>query len=214
MDPATDQRTDQHTDPPADVQTHDRPGEPPAGALRIGVIIGSTRESRAGEAIGRWFGGLATAREDTEVDVIDLADWHFPDRYPDKPTEEITEFTARIERAEAFVIVTPEYNRGYPASLKQAIDYGYDEWQTKPVGFVSYGYRWEGRYAVEQLRWVFTELHTVTLRDGVGLNLLQTDFAAPAQLAERQTAAHRLLDQLRWWGLTLREGRAARPYVC
>lgn len=180
--------------------------------LRLGVIIGSTRESRAGEGIGRWFAGLADAREDSEVDVIDLADFDFPARYPDKPTGQINDFTARIARAEAFVIVTPEYNRGYPASLKQAIDYGYDEWQTKPVGFVSYGYRWGGRYAVEQLRWVFTELHTVTLRDGLGLNLLDEDATDSAQLAERSRSAHSLLDQLRWWGLTLREGRAARPY--
>jgi NAD(P)H-dependent FMN reductase len=184
-----------------------------AAPLRIAVIIGSTRESRAGESIGQWFAGLAKAREDSEVDVIDLADWTFPDRYPDKPTDAITEFTARIARAEAFVVVTPEYNRGYPASLKQAIDYGYDEWQTKPVAFVSYGYRWEGRYAVEQLRWVFTELHTVTLRDVLGLNLLQPDLADPQRLAERQRSAHSLLDQLRWWGLTLREGRAARPFA-
>jgi NAD(P)H-dependent FMN reductase len=184
-----------------------------AAPLRIAVIIGSTRESRAGEAIGRWFAGLAGAREDSEVEVLDLADWSFPDRYPDKPTDTIKDFTARIGRAEAFVIVTPEYNRGYPASLKQAIDYGYDEWHAKPVAFVSYGYRWEGRYAVEQLRWVFTELHTVTLRDALGLNLLEPDFAEPAQLADRRRGAHRLLDQLRWWGLTLRAGRAARPYT-
>ena len=70
------------------------------------------------------------------------------------------------------MVVTPEYNRSFPASLKQAIDYAYDEWRAKPVAFVSYGCRSEGMYAVEQLRSVFTELHAVTMRDGVGFNLL------------------------------------------
>ncbi len=84
----------------------------------------------------------------------------------------MTEFAAEVGRADAFVVVTPEYNHSFPASLKQAIDYAYDEWQAKPVGFVSYGCGSEGRHAVDQLRTVFTALHAVTMRDGVGLDLL------------------------------------------
>jgi hypothetical protein len=59
----------------------------------------------------------------------------------------MTAFTTEIDRADAFVVVTPEYNRTFPASLKQAIDFAYDEWQAKPVAFVSYGCRcaWWGR---------------------------------------------------------------------
>ncbi|WP_130797478.1 NADPH-dependent FMN reductase [Streptomyces otsuchiensis] len=181
--------------------------------LRTAVIIGSNRESRAGDAIGRWFAGVAAARGDHEIDLLDLAEWRFPERFPDRPDEAVTAFTERLDRAEGFVIVTPEYNRGYPSALKEAVDYGYDEWQAKPVAFVSYGYHWAGRYAVEQLRPVFTELHAVTLRDGLHLDLLAEDTTGAEALERRRRTAHTLLDQLGWWGLTLREGRAARPYV-
>lgn len=176
--------------------------------LRVAVIIGSTREGRAGERIGRWFAGVAGERGELEVDVVDLAGFELPQRYPHEATAEMSRFAERIGEADAFVVVTPEYNRSFPASLKQAIDCAYDEWRAKPVGFVSYGYRSEGLYAVEQLRSVFTELHTVTLRDGVGFSLAETGFG------ERHCqAARALLDELIWWGLALRDARIARPYV-
>ncbi|MGW8575978.1 NADPH-dependent FMN reductase [Streptomyces niveus] len=189
-----------------------------AAPLRVAVIIGSTREGRLGDAIARWFVERAAKRDDLAVSVVDLADFDFPARYPDRVTEPMAEFTAEIDRAEAFVVVTPEYNRSFPASLKQAVDYAYDEWQTKPVAFVSYGHGSGGLYAVEGLRSVFTELHTVTLRNGVSINLfdcgddvLDVDAATEEH---RDRAASVLLDQLGWWGLALREARNARPYIC
>lgn len=175
--------------------------------LRVAVIIGSTREGRVGAEIGRWFLACATGRPGLAPSLVDLAEFDFPARYPDTATPPIRDFVAEVGRADAFVVVTPEYNRSFPASLKQAIDYAYDEWHTKPVGFVSYGHGSRGLYAVEQLRSVFTELHTVTLRDGVGVNLLDEG------LDDRSGAAALMLDQLRWWGLALRDARAARPYV-
>ncbi|MEV8290191.1 NAD(P)H-dependent oxidoreductase [Streptomyces niveus] len=189
-----------------------------AAPLRVAVIIGSTREGRLGDAIARWFVERAAKRDDLAVSVVDLADFDFPARYPDRVTEPMAEFTAEVDRAEAFVVVTPEYNRSFPASLKQAVDYAYDEWQTKPVAFVSYGHGSGGLYAVEGLRSVFTELHTVTLRNGVSINLfdcgddvLDVDAATEEH---RDRAASVLLDQLGWWGLALREARNARPYIC
>lgn len=189
-----------------------------ATPLRVAVIIGSTREGRLGDAIGRWFAELAGKRDELAVSVVDLADFDFPARYPDRTTEPMADFTAEVGRAEAFVVVTPEYNRSFPASLKQAVDYAYDEWQTKPVAFVSYGHGSGGLYAVEALRTVFTELHTVTLRNGVSINLFDCGVDAldiDAVTDERRDRdASVLLDQLGWWGLGLREARAARPYIC
>jgi NAD(P)H-dependent FMN reductase len=187
-----------------------------AAPLRVAVIIGSTREGRVGATIGRWFAEQAGQRTDVELTVIDLADYEFPARYPDEPTPQMARFVAEIGRAEAFVAVTPEYNRSFPASLKQAIDYAYDEWQAKPVGFVSYGHRSDGMYAVEHLRSVFTELQAVTVRNVVGLNLLAGGFdptGRPREPAEPEQAAKTMLDQLVWWGHALRDARAARPYV-
>ncbi|WP_329146460.1 NAD(P)H-dependent oxidoreductase [Streptomyces niveus] len=196
----------------------DKGEEGDAAPLRVAVIIGSTREGRLGDAIARWFVERAAKRDDLAVSVVDLADFDFPARYPDRVTEPMAEFTAEVDRAEAFVVVTPEYNRSFPASLKQAVDYAYDEWQTKPVAFVSYGHGSGGLYAVEGLRSVFTELHTVTLRNGVSINLfdcgddvLDVDAATEEH---RDRAASVLLDQLGWWGLALREARKARPYIC
>ncbi len=74
-----------------------------------------------------------------------------------------------MAEADAFLVVTPEYNHGYPAALKELIDSVYEPWHAKPVAFVSYGGASGGIRAVEQLRQVFAELHAVTLRDGVQL---------------------------------------------
>ncbi|WP_410655019.1 NADPH-dependent FMN reductase [Amycolatopsis sp. lyj-112] len=185
--------------------------------LQVAVIIGSTREGRVGDAVGKWFTGRAEIRNDLVVDVLDLADFDLPAGLPEQATREMTRFTERVDAAEGFVVVTPEYNRSFPASLKQAIDCAYDEWRAKPVGFVSYGYRSQGLYAVEQLRSVFTELHTVTMRDTVAFNLLDGTFArdgTPFDTEGQGQAVTTLLDQLTWWGFALREARTSRPYVC
>ncbi|MCM0676610.1 NAD(P)H-dependent oxidoreductase [Micromonospora phytophila] len=181
-------------------------------ALRLAVIIGSTREGRMGEQLGHWFVEQAKRHDQLTVTVVDLADYDFPASYPAEPTPAMRSFVAQVSRADAFVVVTPEYNHSFPASLKQAIDYAYDEWQAKPVGFVSYGCRSVGLHAVDQLRTVFTALHAVTVRDTVGVDLLCGE-TTPLATDQLRRDARVLLDQVCWWGLTLREGRAARPYV-
>jgi NAD(P)H-dependent FMN reductase len=176
--------------------------------MRLAVIVGSTREGRAGGSVAAWFVALAAGRSDVEVDLVDLVDFDFPARYPEEVTAEMDRFTTAIGRADGFAVVTPEYNRSFPASLKQAIDYAYDEWHAKPVGFVSYGCRSRGQHAAAALRSVFTELHTHPVRDEVALDLLESE-PGPAQ----EQAATALLDQLVWWGEALRAARTARPYV-
>jgi len=183
--------------------------------LIVSVIIGSTRKGRIGEAVGRWFTELAGRRDDLDVRLVDLADFQFPASFPDSPTAQMIKFTGLVGTADAFVIVTPEYNRSFPASLKQAIDFAYDEWQAKPVGFVSYGCGSDGVYAVEALRTVFTELQAVSVRNGVGFNLLDGSFedGRPADPNRAGQAARTMLDQLGWWGRALRDARARHPYV-
>ncbi|WP_367128402.1 NADPH-dependent FMN reductase [Saccharothrix sp. HUAS TT1] len=178
--------------------------------LHIAVIIGSTREGRVGDGIGRWAAGVVAERADVEPVVLDLADFDFPPCYPGQPTPEVRRFTDQVAAADGFVVVTPEYNRSFPASLKQAIDYAYDEWHAKPAGFVSYGYRSEGLHAVEQLRSVFTELHVMTMRTTVGVNLLADE---PLDVEHRRRAADAMLDQLTWWASALKDARTRRPYA-
>ncbi|GAA4512884.1 MULTISPECIES: NADPH-dependent FMN reductase [Nonomuraea] len=183
--------------------------------LGVSVILGSTRDGRACDTVGRWFARLARGRADVAVEVLDLAGYAFPGSYPGTATPAMREFTAAVGSADAFVVVTPEYHRSFPAPLKQAIDYAYDEWHAKPVGFVSYGCGSTGFYAVEQLRTVFGALHAVTVRDWVGLDLLADadGDGCPRDTDGRLRAVATMLDQLTWWGRALRDARLAHPYV-
>ncbi|MGN9847181.1 NADPH-dependent FMN reductase [Nonomuraea sp. H19] len=186
------------------------------GALRVAVIVGSTRVGRVCDTVGQWFAERAGRRDDLAVEVLDLAGYAFPGRYPDEATPDMRRFAAAIGGAQAFVVVTPEYNRSFPASLKQAIDFAYDEWRAKPVGFVAYGSGSAGLHAVEQLRTVFCALHAVTMPGWVGFDLLGDEIdecGRPRDTDHRLRAIGALLDQLSWWGRALRAARDAHPYV-
>ena len=176
--------------------------------LRIAVIVGSTREGRVGDGVAAWFVEVAKGRGDLAVTLLDLVDFDFPARLPARATGEMNRFVGAVGGADGFVVVTPEYNRSFPASLKQAIDYGYDEWHAKPVGFVCYGCGSRGHHAAAALRVVFAELHTVTVRDEVGIDLMTSE-PGPAH----EDAAGVLLDEVVWWADALRTARAARPYI-
>jgi len=178
--------------------------------LQLGVIVGSTREGRFGGVVADWFAARAWARDDMTLDVIDLAEVDLPAVLPRHPPPAVEAFAARIDRADAFVVVTPEYNHGYPASLKQAIDLVHAEWREKPVGFVAYGGISGGLRAVEQLRLVFAELHATTVRDTVSFHLAHAQFderGEPRDPDGSSAAATTMLDEIAWWGRALRTAR-------
>jgi NAD(P)H-dependent FMN reductase len=185
-------------------------------SLNIGVIVGSTREGRFGPTVAQWFAAQARRRTDLSIDVIDLAEVEVPAVYPRRPSAGIEAYVERLARADGFVVVTPEYNHGYPASLKQAIDLAYHEWRAKPVAFVSYGGMAGGLRAVEQLRQVFAELHATTVRDTVSFHGAHAAFDASGQPRDSTgpaAAAKTMLDQLAWWAGALRAARTATPYA-
>jgi NAD(P)H-dependent FMN reductase len=186
------------------------------GPLHLAIIIGSTRAGGFGERIAKWFAGEAGRHGGYAVEVVDLRRFERLGWTEAGGDPAIGEFLERIERADAIAIVTPEYNHGYPAALKHAIDQGYSEWHAKPIGFVSYGGMSGGLRAVEQLRQVFSEFHTVTMRDTVSFHRVHREFDAagmPHDLAGAGEAAQVMLRQLAWWGETLRQARVTRPYV-
>jgi NAD(P)H-dependent FMN reductase len=114
------------------------------------------------------------------------------------------------------VVITPEYNHSFPASLKNLIDWHHTQWQAKPVGFVSYGGLGGGLRAVEQLRLVFAELHAMTVRDSVSLHGPWSGLGEdgkPRDPAVCEGAAKGMVDQLVWWGRALRTARAERAYA-
>ncbi|MEO3930624.1 NAD(P)H-dependent oxidoreductase [Micromonosporaceae bacterium B7E4] len=183
--------------------------------VRLAIIVASTREGRFADTVVRWF--VAQARlHDVEVDLIDLAELDLPNTLRMQPSPGVTELRSRVGAAEAFVVVTCEYNHGYPASLKFAIDSVFTEWKAKPVGFVSYGGLAGGLRAVEQLRQVFAELHAVTVRETVSFHMAPAQFdedGQPHQPEAVNTAVKTLMEQLLWWAQALRTARATTPYV-
>ncbi len=194
---------------------HPHQPDPFADPLSLAVIIGSTRQGRFGGTVGDWFVGQAKQRSDVVVDLIDLAETPLPTTLPTPPPPQVVAFTERLGAADAFVVVTPEYNHSFPGPLKTAIDSAPREWAAKPVGLVSYGGLSGGLRAVEQLRLVFADLHAVTIRATVSFHLARSQFGRDGQPREpgpAALAAATLLDQLTWWGRALRDARARRPY--
>jgi len=181
-------------------------------SLRVAVLVGSTREGRFAETVADWFVARAKRYGGLELDVVDLVGTPLPEVFPAGPDDRVEAFRRRINQADAFVVITPEYNHSYPASLKHAIDLAHAEWSRKPVGFVSYGGISGGLRAVEHLRLVFAELHAATIRDTVSFHRAWSwfnDDGEPENSEGADTAASRMLDQLVWWASALRTARAA-----
>ena len=117
--------------------------------------------------------------------------------------------------ADAFVVLTPEYNHSYPAPLKQAIDLSQGQFARKPVAFVSYGGFSGGIRAVEHLRPVFAEVHAATIRESVSFHQAWERFDADGWPHDASVidAAGVMLNDLAWWAATLRAGRLADSEV-
>ncbi|GAA3498235.1 NAD(P)H-dependent oxidoreductase [Streptomyces prasinosporus] len=190
---------------------------------RLVVIVGSVREGRFGPVVGSWVAEQAREHGGFEVEVVDLAEIDIPLALPAAPPKYagddyprpagMAPLTSALEGADAFVVVTPEYNHSYPASLKAAIDWHFTQWTAKPVAFVSYGGAAGGRHAVLHLENVLTELHAVTIRDGLAFPNYFTAWQDGRPLdPEAPGYAKTLLEQLAWWAGALRSAREAAPY--
>ncbi len=183
--------------------------------IRIALIYGSAREGRFCEKPMEWARAHISATAKFELDVVDPRDYGFAPADAAHPRRNPTELRQHIDRADAFIVVVPEYNHGYPAALKELIDAAYREWNAKPVAFISYGAMSGGIRAVEQLRQVFAELHAVTIRDGVAFPYAwdKFDHSGNLQAPERaERSLHTMLAQLQWWAKALRNARNADAY--
>jgi NAD(P)H-dependent FMN reductase len=191
--------------------------------LRIGTILASVREGRRGEPFAHWIHSLASSRPGVEAELLDLKEWPLPSYgHKDMPTVAEKNYPAgslprrwadKVASMDAFIVVTPEYNHGYPGSLKNALDHLYGAWSYKPVGFVGYGGFAAGARAVEQLRLVALELRMAPVRDEVNLSLV--GFTADAKgwpdnpIHQKKAAA--MLDELLWWTRVVKDGREKNP---
>jgi NAD(P)H-dependent FMN reductase len=181
--------------------------------IRVGLVYGSTREGRFCDTVAQWAAEEIAAGNHFVIEIIDPA--AHEDTAQANAGTGARSLRDRIAAAEAFVVVTPEYNHGYPAPLKALIDSCGAEWHAKPVAFVSYGGISGGLRAVEQLRQVFAELHAVTMRDSVSFAGAWEHFDQSGKLKapERpRRSMATMLARLHWWAVALRDARQAIPY--
>jgi NAD(P)H-dependent FMN reductase len=183
--------------------------------LRIAIVMGSTHTGRLNDAVARWVYDVARTRNDADFELVDIAEYHLPlldEAIP--PTfgqyghEHKRKWAQKIASFDAYVFVTPEYNHGVSAALKNAIDYLFREWNNKAAGLVSYG-SVGGARAAEQLRLVLADVMVAAVRAQVTLSLF-TDFEKFTRLKPDSTRTHELhamLDQVVAWSKALKSVR-------
>lgn len=186
---------------------------------KIAIIIGSTRDVRYGIKPSKWVYEVASKRSDMAVELVDLRDFPLP-FFNEKasnawvPTEDETgrRWQEKVADFDGYIFVTPEYNRSIPASLKNALDFAYPEWNRKAAAVVGYG-SLGGARAVEHLRTIAIELQMAATRTGV--HIQGADFMATwqqgkelAEIEHLQPNVTAMLDELSWWAAILKTGRA------
>jgi len=190
----------------------------------ISVIVGSTRQGRFSEKPAQWIFRHLQKREKIEARLLDLRDFPMPffdqaappampGRAPYE-NEVVKRWTAEIAAADGFVFVTPEYNFGPSAVLKNAIDWVYPEWNRKAAAFVSYGSAMGAR-SVQQLREAAIELQIAPVRSSVHIPVatLWAHYQGgdvDKGLAELETPAKTMIDDLLWWTTALKTARKAQ----
>jgi NAD(P)H-dependent FMN reductase len=183
----------------------------------IGIILGSTRPGRNGEAVAQWVYKTAAERTDATFELVDLLDYQLPHLDEQLPAASgqysqphTQAWAAKIASFDGFIFVTPEYNHSTSGALKNAIDFLAAEWHNKAAGFVSYGAN-GGTRAVEHLRLVVGELQIADVRSQVALSLF-TDFENFSVFkpgAHQTDALNTTIDQVVAWAGALAPLRAA-----
>ncbi|MGC9669016.1 NADPH-dependent FMN reductase [Planosporangium sp. 12N6] len=170
------------------------------------IIITSTRTGRVGLPVGQWFAERAREHGGFDVEVLDLAEINLP--FMDEPQhprlrqythQHTKDWSATIDSGDAYVFVMPEYNYGINAPMKNALDYLHQEWQHKPVGFVSYGGVSAGTRAVQMAKQIVTTLKMVPMTEAVSIPFV-TQFLDSDQRVKpnemMDASAGALLDEL------------------
>jgi NAD(P)H-dependent FMN reductase len=186
--------------------------------LNIKVIVASTRPNRFSDKPAQWILEHAKRRESFDVELVDLRDYPLP--FFEEPMPPglqgkdgyahpvVTKWRGKVKEADGFIICTPEYNHGYPAVLKNALDYVYYDWSRKAVAFVSWGGA-GGTRCVEQLRLVTIELDMAPTRFAVHIpNPWFIKDASELKTDPLEQSATALLDHLTWWSQALKTARA------
>ena len=181
--------------------------------LKLMIVLCSTRPGRVGLPVARWFCDQALQHAGFEVDFVDLAELDLP--FVDEPnhprlrnyTQQHTrDWSARVDVADAFVFVSPEYNHGMTAPLKNAIDFLHHEWGYKPVGLVSYGGVSAGTRAVEHIKTVVSTLKMMPMFETVAIPFVG-QFMKEGRFEGNEVsvaAAKTMLDEMERWGVAMK----------
>jgi NAD(P)H-dependent FMN reductase len=173
---------------------------------KLEVVIASTRPGRVGRPVGEWFTHIATGRGPFTVDVADLADIALP--FLDEPNhprlrqyehDHTKRWSERVDAADAFVFVMPEYNHGLNAPLKNAIDYLHWEWQYKPVGLVSYGGVSAGTRAAQMVKQVVAAVKMTPAFEAVSIPFVKEFLGDDGRIHANdvmETSARAMLDEV------------------
>lgn len=189
--------------------------------INIKVIVGSTREGRFSPNAAAWIAAELKQRSEVHVEILDLKDYELPFfneaispsmKSAPYQHEAVARLTAKVNEGDGYVIVTPEYNHGPSGVLKNALDWIYQEWNQKPVAFVSYG-SVGGARAVEQLRSIAIELQMAPIREAIHINGEQyfpayfgkTDVTEMFNSYQAKTDS--MIEQLLWWARALKSAR-------
>ncbi|GGC05038.1 FMN reductase [Marinobacterium zhoushanense] len=179
--------------------------------MHLQIIIGSVRQGRAAKPVADWAFTHAKQRDDMTVELVDLKNWPLPMfNLPKSPAagdyedEQQQRWAKSVERADAYLFVCPEYNHGYSAVLKNALDYVYAEWNRKPASIISYGGAMGAR-AVEQLRLSLIALQVAPVPNAVHIAGVHKKIDHGAFNGDDRDTAQlqRSLDELAWWGNAL-----------
>jgi NAD(P)H-dependent FMN reductase len=190
--------------------------------MKIQIILGSTRQNRVGDKVAHWVLKQAQKKKDVEFELLDLRDYALP--FFDEPMPPMVlngkysnpvaqKWAEKVNEGDGYILVTPEYNHGYPAVLKNALDYAYHEWSQKPVGFVGYsGTATGGIRAIEQLIPIAFQLKMVMFGSNVvipeAFKLINEKGEFDGEKFEEQTS--KFLDQLITLGKTFQEIRKVK----
>ncbi|HVZ49465.1 MAG TPA: NAD(P)H-dependent oxidoreductase [Gemmatimonadaceae bacterium] len=185
------------------------------GRFLLQVITASTRTGRKGPAVADWFMGCATRHAAFALEAIDLAVVNLP--FLDEPAhprlrqyehDHTRAWSTTIDRADAFVFVTPEYDHGPPAALINALQFLLHEWAYKPAGFVSYGGVSGGTRSAQMTKLILLALKVMPMFESVSIPFftqhLDKDTGAFAPPAVQETAAATMLDELHRWTEAMR----------
>ena len=191
--------------------------------MKLAVILGTTRQGRQTEKQALWVVNAATQIEDVEVELIDLNDYPMPffaepasPRY--NPAREIDavaqKWLARLEAADAYIFVTPEYNHSIPGVLKNALDYIDFQLNRKPAAIVSHG-SVGGARAAMHLREIVSESRAVTIPHTVAFHGVSSGIDEAGTINEvlganpygPQVALEGLLAELKWYSDALAGAR-------